>query len=467
MVLIAAGALLGAGVTAARAETFTGSCDACVARYSGTFNETRISTDSAPPMYEVTTTIKLSWSQQLINNGNGTSTAQPETVSGMYTTTSDEPGFQGSSCQIGPNPGEPSLLTWSYLNMNQASAVYDLDAQPPGSVDLSGTGPCSGMTVANITNLGTYSGMGCHWGDNDGILTQIPPGGPYTETDNCLYQDANNGTTIDGTATDSLTWESAAGSGTGSFPTTQPGTPGPQFTAAKNQARADLIRTVNRSAVYCLDYVGGAGLAGTGILVGGLTGTTFTVAGGLITAAMNPLCGPAIARVVVDYKTFKDPPLYSVDVLARPRSVHSPKLPVCRRDVRFCHALRKSLGALDKAALDAEADTAAIEQTVSREHAALLAGNQAAANAQDRDLRSLEPALRAAQRAETSAGRSVAKVLRGAHLAFRLSRAQSARERQKLATGIVRRGATVAQVTAVDRSAFTGAKTNLLSVLGS
>ena len=467
MVLIVAVALLGAAVTSARAETFTGSCDACVAGYSGTFNEKQIYTDPNPPNYEVTTTIKLSWSQQLVNNGNGTSTTQPETVSGTYTTTSDEPGYQGSSCQIAPNPGEPSLLTWSWLNPNQASAVYDVDAQPPGSDDLSGTGPCSGTTDANITNLGTYTGEGCHWGSNDGLLTQIPPGGPYTVTDDCLYQSANNGTTIDATATDSLTWESARGSGTGTGPTTQPGTPGPALTPAKNQARADLIRTVERSTVYCLDYVGGAGLAGTGVLVGGLAGTTFTVAGGLIAASMNPLCGPAVARVVVDYKTFKDPPLHSIDVLARPASVHVPRLPACRRDVRFCHALRKSLGALDKAALGAEADAAAIEQTVSREHAAVLVGNQAAANAQDRDLRSLEPALSAAQRAETSAGRSVAKVLRGAHLAFRLSRAQSARERKKIATAIVRRGATVAQVTAVDRSAFTGAKTNLLSVLSS
>jgi hypothetical protein len=283
-------------------------------------------------------------------------------------------------------------------------------------------------------------------------------------TDDCVFQYARSETTIDATAKDSLTWESAGGSGTG--PTTQPGTPGPKFTPAKNQARGDLIRTLERSAVYCVNYVGGAGLAGSGILVGGVVGAAFTVAGGLVTAAMNPLCGPAVTRAVVDYKTFKDPPLDSIDVLARPAAVHVPKLPACRRDVRFCDALRKPLGALDKAALDAEADSAAIEQTVSREHAAVLAGNQTAANAQDRDLSSLEPALSAAQRAETSAGKSVAKVLRDAHLAFRLSRAQSARERQKLATAIVRRGATVAQMTAVDRTAFTGAKTNLLSVLG-
>jgi hypothetical protein len=466
VVLIAVTALLGAGVTAAGAESFTGTCHACVAGYSGAFSEKQISTDPDAAMYEVTTTVKLSWSQRLVNNGNGTSTTQPETVSGMYTVTSDAPGFQGSSCQIGPNPGEDSLISWSWLNPNTASAVYDVDAQPPGSDDLTGTGPCNGMTDANITNLGTWTGMGCHWGSDDGLLLQIPPGGPHTVTDDCLYQYANNGTTIDGTATDSLTWESARGSGTGTGPTTQPGTPGPRFTPAKNQARADLIRTLERSAAYCINYVGGAGLAGTGILVGGLGGLTFTVAGGLVTAAMNPLCGPAVARAVVDYHTFKDPPLYSIDVLARPASVHVPKLPACRRVVRFCDDLRQSLGALDKAALDAEADAAAIEQTVSREHAAVLAGNQAAANAQDRDLRSLEPALSAAQRAETSAGRSVAKVLRGAHLAFRLSRSQSTRERQKLAAAIVRRGATVAQVTAVDRSAFTGAKTNLLSVLG-
>jgi hypothetical protein len=143
VVLIAVTALLGAGATAARAESFTGACDACVAGYSGTFTETQVSTES-DPMYPVTTTIKLSWSQQAVNNGNGTSTTQPETVTGTYTVTSDAPDSPVDSCQIGADPEAESLFNWNYVNMNQASAVYDVAAGPPDRSTSAARGPATG-----------------------------------------------------------------------------------------------------------------------------------------------------------------------------------------------------------------------------------------------------------------------------------------------------------------------------------
>ena len=105
---------------------------------------------------------------------------------------------------------------------------------------------------------------------------------------------------------------------------------GRSFKKAKHLARGDLIRTVDRSEVYCVSFAGGATLFGTGVVlsgIGGGAGITFAVAGGLVTAALNPLCGPAVARGILDYKTYRDPPVSSINVLARPGAIRLPKLP--------------------------------------------------------------------------------------------------------------------------------------------
>ena len=217
-----------------------------------------------------------------------------------------------------------------------------------------------------------------------------------------------------------------------------------------------------------MSFAGGATLFATGVVLSGIpggAGVTFAVAGGLVTAALNPLCGPAVARGILDYKTYRDPPVSSINVLARPGAIRLPKLPPCQSGARSCSSLRAALAALDAAALSAEADAAAIELTVSREHAAVLAGNQSAVNAQDQHLIPLDSGLSRSQQAETSAGRAVASALKRAHFAFRLSRAQSAREQARIKNAFVRGGVTAAQITAVDHSAFTAANTNLLSVL--
>jgi hypothetical protein len=474
--LLAVLALLGVGAARARADTFSGRCDACSATYGGTFTEHDVQPGGQAPdgsQYEVTTDITITWSENVVNNGNFTATAQQPTLSGTYKTTDTEPGVQGSDCTVSLNPHSPAAVSWSYIS-SPADSHYDITAGPPAGV-LSGSGPCNGQLDPNPAQdpqagNSPWSGMGCHWGSDGGLILTLPTGGPYSVPDSCAIQSSSsNGATVDDTVTDHLNWTSARSSTGPGGPGTQPGTPGPQLTPAKNQARGDLIRTLNRSAVYCVGYASGAGLAGTGILlsgIGGGIGLTFTVAGGLVTAALNPLCGPAIERMILDYETFNDPPLSSIGVIARPLKVRLPKLPACRRHQRSCDSLRSALTALDTAALVAAADVSAIEQTVSREHAAVLAGDQAAVNAQDRNLALLRPKLGAAQRAEASAGRLVAKALRGGHLAFRLSSAQSRRQRSRIEQAVARGGVTAQQVTAIDPTAFKSGKANLLAVLG-
>jgi hypothetical protein len=466
--------LLGVCVGNARADTtFTGTCDACVAQYSGTFTEHQVEPVSSAPQYEYTTDVKINWSQNVVYNGDQSSTAQPLKAYGTYEVTNDVPGGgSGDTCVAQIYQYTTSAISWGqeYADENGGKHItgYDVIADAP-ALQLTGDEDCdqnyNGYEQYDIT---AWSGAGCPIA-GPGIDTTLPIGGPYKVSDTCVYDntDAQGGTTDD-TATDSLTWQSA-GSAPPGGPTVTPVQLGPDFPAAKNQARGDLIRVIKNFPPACVGFAGGGLLYGTGILLSsapGGSGATLVVAGGLISSALGPVCTPTIARAIIDYKTFEDPPLDSIHVLARPATVRPPKLPACRRDVRACTALRTALGSLDTAALDALADATALEKTVSREHAAALEGNQTAVDAQDRDIGRLEPAFSRAQRAEASAERAVASALRGAHIEFRLSRAQSSRLLARVEREIVRGGVRASQITAVDRNAFRPAATNLLSVLG-
>jgi hypothetical protein len=466
--------LLGVCVGNARADTtFTASCDACVAQYSGTFTELYTEPISAGSKYTDTTKVNISWSQNVVYDGNQASTAQPLSAHGTYDVTTDAPGGQGSSCVAQVYQNTASTIGWTPVYAYDANGKhitgYSVIAGSP-ALQLTGDEDCSryytGYTAYNIS---AWTGSGCHWDTHTGIVTTIPPGGPYTQTDNCVYDNTDQqGDSTDDTATDSLTWHSA-GSSTGTGPTVTPAKLGPDYPASKNQAHGDLIRAIRSIPVPCAAFAAAGNLLGTGILLAGSpggVGVTLAVTGGLVAPALAPLCTPVISRIVVDYKNYEDPPLDSIDVIARPAAVKPPRLPACHRDVRYCTALRTALGSLDTATLDASADAKALEQTVSREHAAALEGNQAAVDAQDRDLGRLEPAFARSQRAEASAERAVAGVLRGAHIEFRLTKAQSRELLGRVRRAIAHAGVPPSQITAVDRRAFKPAATNLLSVLG-
>ena len=465
--------LMGVWVGTARADsTFTASCDACVAQYSGSFTGLYTEPVSAGSQYTYTTKVNISWSQNVVYNGNQASTAQPVSAHGTYDVTTDAPGGQGSSCVAQVYGNTASTISWTPVYAYDANGKhitgYNVIAGSP-ALQLTGDQECSSYYTNYTTyNISAWTGSGCHWGTNVGIVTTMPPGGPYTQTDNCVYSNTDQqGDSIDATATDSLTWQSGGSSTTG--PTVPPARFGPDYPVSKNQAHGDLIRAIRSIPAPCVYFAAGNYLLGTGVLLAGSpggVGITLTVTGGLLAPALAPLCTPTISRIVVDYKNYEDPPLDSIDVIARRAAVKPPRLPACHRDIRYCTALRTALGSLDTAALDASADATALEQTVSREHAAALEGNQGAVNAQDRDLAQLGPAFTRAQRAEASAERAVASVLRGAHIKFRLTKAQSTKLLSRVQSAIARAGVRPSQITTIDRNAFKPAATNLLTVLG-
>jgi len=117
-------------------------------------------------------------------------------------------------------------------------------------------------------------------------------------------------------------------------------------------------------------------------------------------------------------------------------------------------------------AADSESVAAAIDATVSREHAAAMAGQQGAVNAQDAALKPLLADRHRATAAERAAGRAVASVLRAAHLQLRLTRTQSARLIALVKRRISANGIPAVDVIGIDPAAFQPRAHDLLAGLG-
>jgi hypothetical protein len=213
------------------------------------------------------------------------------------------------------------------------------------------------------------------------------------------------------------------------------GTPGPNYKKLKDDAAADFRRAATQDAVrFCLPYAGGLLTFGAGVLVlgaGPTIGASLAVTGSLTASATLPFCNAVLIRMGKDLKTFRDPPLRSVHVLAVPRGAHAAALPSCARRhgvvKRYCARLRNAYTRLDLAAARLAADATAIEETISRETAAVNAGSQGAANEQDAHLGALFATEQADRGGEARAGKAVAAALRSGGVRLRLSKRQSAK----------------------------------------
>ena len=154
------------------------------------------------------------------------------------------------------------------------------------------------------------------------------------------------------------------------------------------------------------------------------------VTGGLTGPVAALLCTPEIERVVADYRIYKDPPLPGIHLAARPVAVRAPTLPSCTRYRgrlrRFCAGLRADYAQLVKAARHTAAVATALETTIGRVTAAQAAGDRSAIALQTATTKRLSAQFRQALRAQATAGRRVAALLRAANVRMRLSAKQSA-----------------------------------------
>jgi hypothetical protein len=324
----------------------------------------------------------------------------------------------------------------------------------------------------------SFGGAECHYVGEDGIdWESFPAGSTYTVADNCSGSATEGSIFGKATLTQSVTLGSPGlGSGVPGGGSGSPPTYGPELSTAKREVLRDLREEAIPNAVhYCLPVAAGTLAVPFGlVLFGGGAGAGITVvAGGLTAATLSPYCQATIKRLIEDWKGYRDPPLSSIGVLARPASasasVAAAALPSCKRwrgrALSLCKKLRSAGSKLVAAAGRSAAVAEALNATISREHAAFQARNAAAIAAQDANLKVLLGEQRGASAAERVAGRAVAKALRSAGLRFRITRKQSAKVTAAAVRGAARQGVSAADLRSVNPGALKPAAVNLLTDL--
>jgi hypothetical protein len=221
---------------------------------------------------------------------------------------------------------------------------------------------------------------------------------------------------------------------------------------AKRAALADLPVAFKNAVTYCTPAVIGALTFGTGVLLIGSAGP-LAIAGALTVAATQPFCLATIKRLATDYRIYKDPPALDYHHLANPSSPAAVRMPSCRHASSALHSFCVQLSAAEGAwALAAERIASinqAVETTVARESAALAAGDQPAVNLQDAHIAALERQEQKALSAEASAGKSVARLLKGHGIGYRMTKSQSSKIIHAVERRLAKQGIGTAQLTAV------------------
>jgi hypothetical protein len=439
------------------------SCVGCSGTYSGEWKATYETQHQPPEGFESKYTkgqIALTWTATLswqggedvwtLRQANGTFSISGAPSPSEDCTATLSPGpdavVHGEAFWIGTSPGKG-------LASAAPSEYTTVIAEPPvgwggapGSNPLassSASGPCAaqssppyGLNGPWRSHLGSaVSGPPCHYEAATGKnWIAFPVGGSHTESEWCgtpASEDRELGVRWFGVEYKATITLDAPGSTPpgGSTPPAGSGMKeqaGANYRKVKEDARMDFAAHAAPEAMrYCLRDGRGLFAHGAGASISGSPAIASVVA----TSLAPPFCHAALTRLGSDLRTFRDPPLRSIEVLAVPRPARaSPATPCGRhrgRLARYCEALSSAWIKLDTAAAKVAADATAIEATISRESAALEGGNQAAVGAQDAHLGMLLTDVNADRGAEHAAGATVAAVLRSDHLLFRLDRRQS------------------------------------------
>jgi hypothetical protein len=162
--------------------------------------------------------------------------------------------------------------------------------------------------------------------------------------------------------------------------------------------------------------------------------------------------------------------LASIRVLSWPEQAQQTAFASCASAAAplaaYCGELTSAYSQLDAAAQRVAADAGAIEQTISRETAAVKRRNQSAVNEQDAHLGLLLKAMRTDRGAEQVAGGAVAAVLNRAGVLFKLSKRQSAKVIAAALRQASRRGVTRREIKSLAPAALSPRPADLRAGLG-
>jgi hypothetical protein len=397
----------------------------------------------------------------------------------------DEPGLPAS----GGNP-----------ETNPDYRVHPPLGMPSSLVESTGTGDCeTGFWNSNgdsgwgnpVFSFASEPAKQMEWDDKIGPTVYFPRGGTHTEPLEFSYTcqppecgPESNGTERFGkvsiTVTSSIEFTSP-GESNGAAPITQksapphetfgPPTPFNWLDPDKRAARLDLDPALENAKSYCTPYALGLGGFGTGVLLlsSGSVGGILAVAGSVAAAATNPFCVATLSRVATDVKRYKDPPDTNIYAIARPAATKSASLPSCRRwhgrAARFCKRLRPAEASWVASARRVATIDEALSTTTNRLSAATAAGAFSAIAAQSAAGQQLQAQEETALGEKAKDGQAVARVLRSAHLRFKLTKAQSKLTIRAVELALVKQGIPTSMLTSLGSPSLQPQAVDLLAGL--
>ncbi len=257
-------------------------------------------------------------------------------------------------------------------------------------------------------------------------------------------------------------------------PPENPLPPADESAKVKAAAREDLPTAFTNAKTFCVPYAAGLGTFGAGVLVVGLgpiAGGALAAAGATLATVAQPFCRATLTRLRTDLLRVYDPPDLRIHTLAQPAAVPEARLAACTQypaaGAALCGRLRPEVGKLLAAAGEAASVSVALTTTLNRLVAAEKSHDTKALAAQSEHAAQLLRELQQAERAQTSAGAAVAATLRSAHLAMRLTVAQSAQAVSAVLGYLARNGLPKERVTgAVAAKELAPAPADVLAILG-
>ncbi len=422
-------------------------------RYTGTWDHLRIFEPENPAAQQ--NTVHLAWDERQVFHLTGQNTVKPEppqvSISGRFRSTYAPPNSNlDCSFAIVPRPGAPSPILFHWLGGPKAGATAMIPFNGNYAMDSGSTSPRCG-----IDPNGSFD----NWvGLPDKVLTVLAQaqaadlsgtlGGPTVSQS---YDAEGTGTNGQDTASLHATMTVA---NSARKPTNTASSPPNSRTPARAKAKIAALEAFKETFQRALYPCGvGAGV-GTALIAAGPVGLAV---GGTMSALGTPLCLAYLQTLKQEADTVADPPKPSYRSAARIAPVRAAplKLPACPAASgagspgAVCRAIGPSARTLLMRVRETGAAARAIDTTISRETAALRAGNKQGIALQDRTLSSLAPKFAARRRAESKAARALAAVLRSAGLNVSLDATSGPAALAALQARLAARGLTAGKITTV------------------
>jgi hypothetical protein len=182
---------------------------------------------------------------------------------------------------------------------------------------------------------------------------------------------------------------------------------------------------------------------------------------GVMGSLLAPLADNTLKQ---DVKTANDPPAPEYEVLAQPQPVKAGSVPPCGHG-RACRNRRAAESALVGESAQADSLSDALYTTMSRETAAIDAGDASAAASQAVHLAALNAQLDGVFAAQAKDGKTLAGLLRIEHLQATISKARMKMAIDALEKQLMSGGVSASSLASLAGSALTPRKTNVLDVL--